>query len=102
MPHLKKLSIDEKFIGVDRDGNASPRVASAQAAAQSQLFRSYTPSQGDRGASAQQKTLTPATRKRIKESLSPNCQFGVERELYADPTVNWFWLDIPQDLSLLQ
>jgi len=103
MPHLKKLSIDEKFIGVDRDGNASPPALQALKQLRNlSCFAVIPPSQGDRGASAQQKTLTPATRKRIKESLSPNCQFGVERELYADPTVNWFWLDIPQDLSLLQ
>jgi hypothetical protein len=103
MPKLQRLCIDQKYLGIGRDGKPSPELMQDLKCLRQLRQFAISPSRlQDKTASAAQKTPTPETRKRIKECLPAGCEFAVKDELYSNYIYYWFVIDQSQDLPLLR
>jgi serine/threonine protein kinase len=103
MPKLQHLCIDQKYLGIGRDGKPAPELMQDLKRLRQLRQFAISPSRlQDKTASVEQKTPTPQTRKRIKECLPAGCEFAVKDELYSNYIYYWFVLDQSQDLPLLR
>jgi serine/threonine protein kinase len=103
IPKLQHLCIDQKYLGIGRDGKPAPELLQDLKRLRQLRQFAINPSHlQDKTASAEQKKPTQETRKRIKECLPPGCEFAVRQELYSTFIIYWFMVDNAEDVALLR